>query len=73
MNKPFVEAIKELLRVIVIAILPVVLDMLVNGSINIELIALTGAIAGLRFIDKLLHETGKENGSDTLTKGLTRF
>ena len=72
------EATKEFFRVIVIAIIPILISNLSDAVFNWKVIAVTGAIAGLRFIDKLLHETGKEleenkTISSPLTGGLTRF
>lgn len=66
-SKEFVEAIKEGLRVVALAIIPVLADSLGRGEVNIQLILVTGAIAFLRFIDKWLHNSG------VAEKGLTRF
>ena len=73
----FMEALKkaglEMLRVIVIAIIPILIDSLANNEVDWRLVGITGAIAGLRFADKWLHALGKETGNDKLLKGLTRF
>ena len=71
MNASLQESIKEGLRIIVIAVIPVIL-MGVNVetgeiAINWSVIIVVGLVAGLRFVDKWLHETGKAE------KGLTRF
>lgn len=67
MNKELLSAVKEFFRVVVLAIIPVLIDSLNNGSVNVNLVLVVGAIAGLRFVDKLLHKTGVAEG------GLTRF
>lgn len=72
-KKAVVEASKECLRVILFAVIPVAIDMLNKGQVDYRLLAVTGAIAGLRFIDSLLHNYGKETGNDTLSGGITRF
>ena len=66
-SKEFIDSVKEGLRVIAIAVVPVLIDSLATGSLDLRLIWVSGAIAGLRFIDKLLHESG------VAEKGLTRF
>lgn len=74
MNKnALIEATKELLRVVLLAVVPVLITGVENGSVEPSVIATVALLAGLRFIDKLLHETGKENKNDSLKKGLTRF
>jgi hypothetical protein len=67
------EATKEFFRIVVLAIIPVVIIGLDNGTIDIKLIAVTGLVAGLKFIDKYMHEVGKESGDESMTKGITRF
>ena len=71
------EALKKValegLRVVVLAVIPVVILGLEQGNLDWRLVALTGLIAGLRFVDKLLHEMGKESGDERLVTGLTRF
>lgn len=61
------EAIKEGLRVVVLAVIPLLADSLGKGAVDWQLIEVTGVIALLRFIDSWLH------GSGTAEKGLTRF
>ena len=70
---PLLEAIKEGFRIVVLSVIPVLLLQLEQDSINPKALALVGVIAGLRFIDKWLHEVGKENDNLDLKKGLTRF
>ena len=65
----FVEALKEGARVCVLAIIPLLIEMLGKGAIDWTLIAVTGAIALLRFLDKYLHLEGEPGVAD----GLTRF
>lgn len=64
------EAVKELLRVVVLSVLPIVIDSLSIGEVNLRLILVTGAIAGLRFLDKLLHEREVEKPEGEQNKGL---
>lgn len=74
LSEPLQEAIKEMLRVIVLAIIPVVILQVTNNSYDFKAVAVVAVIAGLRFIDKFLHEVGKaKEGDSHLTKGLTRF
>ncbi len=73
MQKALIEGVKELLRVVVIAVIPVLIMSLDSGEINLKVIGITAAIAALKFIDKVLHEVGKELDNANLTKGLTRF
>jgi hypothetical protein len=73
MEKPDVEALKELLRVVVLAIIPVLIASFEMGEIDWRLVIVAGAIAGLRAVDKWLHTIGKEEGDESLSKGLTRF
>lgn len=67
MSKNVKEAIKEGLRVVVLAVIPILIDSVTRGSVDVRLIVITAIVAGLRFVDKWLHE------SETATKGITRF
>ena len=70
MNKTVLwEAVKEPLRLLVLAVIPLVL--VYFQAINTEWAILI--VGALRFVDKLLHEIGKENGDENLTKGIVRF
>ena len=71
--KPLTEAIKELLRVVLLAILPLLIVMTEEGIYDPRLIKVVGLLAALRFLDKWLHEEGKVKGDKNLEKGLTRF
>jgi hypothetical protein len=73
MEKPDLEALKELLRVFLLAVIPVMIDSLSQGEINPRLLILTASIALLRALDKWLHTLGKEEDDESLSKGLTRF
>jgi len=62
------SSIKEGSRVFLMAAVPLTIVELQNGGeFNLAVIALAGAIAVLRFVDKWLHESG------TAEKGLVRF
>ena len=58
-SKPIIEATKEFGRVVIIAIIPILISNLSDSSFNWKAIAIVGAIAGLKFIDKLLHTANK--------------
>ena len=74
MSKPIKEALKEGARVVLLAIIPVLLLSLENGNgFDWKLVWVTGGVALLRFIDKALHEMGKEEENVVLSKGLTQF
>jgi hypothetical protein len=64
-----IESLKELGRVILLAIIPITIDALSSGKFDIKVILVAGAIAGLRFIDKLLHLNAPKGEAG----GLTRF
>lgn len=66
------EAFKELLRVVVLAAIPILVTGLESGYIDYRVLSTVVIIAGLKFIDKLLHETGKDK-NNSLKTGLTRF
>ena len=67
------KALLEAGRVIVLAVVPVIILGLEDGVMDMRLIWVTGAIALLRFVDKLAHEVGKTNSDSKLIKGITRF
>ena len=68
-KESLIESLKELGRVVVLAIIPIVIDALSSGKFDIKVILVAGAIAGLRFIDKLLLLNEPEGKAG----GLTRF
>jgi hypothetical protein len=70
MNKEIlIESLKELGRVMVLAIIPIMIDALTSDKFDTRVLLVTAAIAGLRFVDKLLHLHEPEGTSG----GLTRF
>lgn len=73
MYTALVESAKEFMRVIVLAAIPLLIDGLSAGVVDWRLVGITAAIAGLRFLDKLLHEYGKETDNKRLVRGLTQF
>jgi hypothetical protein len=73
MSNPVVEALKEMGRVIVLAIIPVAIPMIERWEIDWKLIATVAIITLLRGVDKILHELGKEEKDESLIKGLVRF
>ena len=66
---PLWEATKDPLRLLVLAIIPFILVYL--EAINAQW-AVTITVV-LKYIDKILHEVGKETGNKVLTRGLTQF
>ena len=66
---PLWEAIKYPLRLLVLAIIPFLIAYLTE--LPYEWAAILTAV--LSFIDKILHEVGKAENNETLTKGLTQF
>lgn len=74
-----IESGKEFLRVVVLAILPVLISGIQENLLDWRLIATVAAVAGLRFIDSALHEYNKEqplkdqNAGILGEKGITGF
>jgi hypothetical protein len=62
-----IEPTKEGLRIVVLAIIPLLIDGVSRGTVDIRLILIAALLAGLRFLDSWLHTTG------IAEKGLTRF
>jgi hypothetical protein len=78
MNKEaLINALKELGRVVLLAVIPLLVSSLENGWVDWRAIAVVAGLAALRFVDKYLHEVGKERSTpkseSRLLKGLTRF
>ena len=70
MNKEIIwEAIKEPLRLLVLAVIPFAIAYFVVLPYEWAVIA----TVVLRFIDKLLHEIGRVEKNKGLVAGLTRF
>jgi len=65
------EGVKELLRLVLIAAIPIIINWISGQAWNPE--AITISIIIIRAIDKILHDVGKEAGNETLEGGLTRF
>lgn len=73
MKQALIDATLELLRVMTLAVIPVLISSLEAGQFDWRTLAVVGSVAGLRFVDKLLHRIGEEQGRDKLVRGLTRF
>lgn len=79
--KPLVEGLKETARVVLLSIIPIIMmgiDLSTGEiAINWKIVSATTMVvvltAILKGIDKDRHLTGKIEGNDTLTGGLTRF
>ena len=72
MNKEAVlEAIKEPLRLLMLALLPLLINWISGQPWNVEFITVIVII--LRAVDKILHDIGTQTGNETLKGGLTRF
>jgi hypothetical protein len=61
------EAVKTGLRVVVLAVIPVLIDSLNKNSVDWKAILVVAVVAALTFVDSYLHET------KIAEKGLTRF
>lgn len=76
-NTIVVNAVKEGLRTFLMAVVPLLVIGLENGSLDVRAALIAGVIALLRFVDKALHEYGSANSTKTqehwATTGLTRF
>lgn len=73
METPLKKAGLEMLRVTVLAIIPVLIMSLENGQVDLKYLGIVAGIAALRAVDKFLHEVGKDEDMSQLIKGLTRF
>ena len=69
MKEALIKALKELGRVVVLALIPMAIPMLEKWEIDWKLLLVVGIIALLRGIDKYLHELAPEGEAG----GLTRF
>jgi hypothetical protein len=58
MKKELIKSLKEGARVFLMAIIPLIVIDIQAGIFDWKKWAIAGVIAILRFIDKLLHETG---------------
>jgi len=71
--KPLIEGLKEMGRVALLAVIPLLIEGISSWEINWKALAIVGGVAVLRAIDKFLHLEGKLEGDETKTKGLTLF
>lgn len=79
--KPLIEGLKETGRVVLLGIIPIILTSINTSTgeikINWSIVLASGVTilltALLKGIDKDLHLTGKIEGDDTKTRGLTQF
>lgn len=70
-KKPILDASADLLRLVILAVIPYAIDRVAGLDLPIEvLVAIT---VSLKWLDKFLHKYGKENDVEELIKGLTRF
>lgn len=70
-KKPILDASADLLRLVVLAVIPYAIDRVAGLDLPMEvLVAIT---VSLKWLDKFLHKYGKENDVEELVKGLTRF
>ena len=67
MNRDIKESIKEGLRVVVLAVIPVIISSVSAGAIDWKLVASAALVAALRGLDSYLHDSGIAD------KGITRF
>jgi hypothetical protein len=70
---PWIEALKEGARTVVIAVIPLLIDYLTRWEFDWRTIFVVAGIAILRVVDKYMHLQGKETDNSTLIKGLTQF
>lgn len=73
MKEQFVSAFKEGLRIVILAVIPVLVLGLESGNLDVKAISIVGIIAGLRFVDKFLHEKGKDDKNEILKRGITQI
>ncbi len=72
-SEPLKEALKEVGRLVLLAIIPLLIIQLESGMFDYKSILVVIIVTILRFIDKYIHEIGKDRGQESLIKGLTRF
>lgn len=70
-KKPIIDATMDLLRLVVLAVIPYLIDRVAGLNLPIEvMVAIT---VSLKWLDKYLHKYGKENEIEELVKGIVRF
>lgn len=67
-SKALLEGLKEAGRVVVLAVIPLLIDSLNKGQVDLRVIAVAGAIALLRFLDKTLHELAPKGEAGGITQ-----
>lgn len=70
-KKPIIDATLEILRLIVLAVIPYLIDRVAGLDLPVEV--LVAVTVTLKWLDKYLHRYGKENDVKELVKGVTRF
>lgn len=73
MKQAIIVALQELARVILLAVIPILITGVENGSVDWRIVGTVALLAGLRFADKLVHAWGKETDNKLMIKGITRF
>lgn len=73
MREAIKNATAELLRVVLLAVVPVLIVAVEDGQVDWRIVGTVAFLAALRFVDKLLHKWGESKGNRTLMGGLTRF
>lgn len=75
--RQYTEGLKELARIVLIAVFPVILLGLnpVNGTVTIKwnVVGVVALVAVIKSFDKYVHVWGKENNNESAELGLTRF
>lgn len=70
-KEPIIGATLDLLRLVVLAVIPYLIDRVAGLNLPVEvMVAITVA---LKWLDKFLHKYGKTNEVEGLVKGITRF
>jgi hypothetical protein len=70
-KEAILEGLKEPLRLLVLALIPLLINWISGQAWDAQFIAIVLII--LRAVDKILHDIGKEAGNEVLEGGLTRF
>lgn len=73
LQSPLQEAGLAALRIVVLAIIPILIEALEKQEIDWRIVAVTAAVALLKAVDEYIHTLGKNEGDPSLLKGLTRF
>jgi hypothetical protein len=70
-KKAIKDASLDLLRLVVLALIPLLIDRVAGLDLPVEVIV--AITISLKWLDKYLHKYGKENDVEELIKGITRF